>query len=90
MNIQDRLKQGPIPAGEALDYILQELAAPSADVYSLGMTLGEMVTGTRPFQADPKLPADTRRWAALQQVGGGTWGGCVFDVEAILARLGGH
>jgi serine/threonine-protein kinase len=57
MNIQDRLKQGPIPAGEALDYILQELAAPSADVYSLGMTLGEMVTGTRPFQADPKLPA---------------------------------
>ena len=45
MNIQDRLKQGPIPAGEALDYILQELAAPGADVYSLGMTLGEMVTG---------------------------------------------
>ena len=57
MNIQDRLKQGPIPAGEALDYILQELAAPGADVYSLGMTLGEMVTGARPFQADPKLPA---------------------------------
>ncbi len=42
------------------------------------------------LQPDPKLPADTRLWAALQQVGGGTWGGCVFDVEAILARLGGH
>jgi dihydroxyacid dehydratase/phosphogluconate dehydratase len=35
----------------------------------------------------PMLPADTRLWAALQQVGGGTWGGCVFDVEAIVAAL---
>jgi xylonate dehydratase len=35
----------------------------------------------------PKLPDDTRLWAALQQVGGGTWGGCVYDVEAILERL---
>jgi len=41
------------------------------------------------LQPDPALPADTRLWAALQQIGGGTWGGCVFDVEAILARLGG-
>ena len=32
---------------------------------------------------DPDLPADTRLWAALQQVGGGTWGGCVYDVDAI-------
>jgi dihydroxyacid dehydratase/phosphogluconate dehydratase len=36
---------------------------------------------------DPNLPADTRLWAALQQASGGTWGGCVFDVEAITARL---
>jgi putative YjhG/YagF family dehydratase len=34
------------------------------------------------------LPADTRLWAALQQAGGGTWGGCVYDVEAIVAQLG--
>jgi putative YjhG/YagF family dehydratase len=33
------------------------------------------------------LPADTRLWAALQAVGGGTWGGCVYDAEAILRRL---
>jgi len=37
---------------------------------------------------DPELPDDTRLWAALQQVGGGTWGGCVYDVEAILKRIG--
>ncbi|MCA9171116.1 MAG: YjhG/YagF family D-xylonate dehydratase [Planctomycetales bacterium] len=36
---------------------------------------------------DPQLPPETRLWAALQQAGGGTWGGCVYDVEAILARL---
>ncbi|QDV37022.1 YjhG/YagF family D-xylonate dehydratase [Tautonia plasticadhaerens] len=38
---------------------------------------------------DPDLPADTRLWAALQAVGGGTWGGCVYDPEAILAAIGG-
>jgi putative YjhG/YagF family dehydratase len=36
---------------------------------------------------DPELPADTRLWAALQAVGGGTWGGCVYDVDAIVAAL---
>jgi dihydroxyacid dehydratase/phosphogluconate dehydratase len=36
---------------------------------------------------DPGLPADTRLWAALQAVSGGTWGGCVYDVEAIVAAL---
>jgi xylonate dehydratase len=36
---------------------------------------------------DPGLPADTRLWAALQRVGGGTWGGCVYDVDAIVNKL---
>ena len=35
----------------------------------------------------PRLPEDTRLWAALQQAGGGTWGGCVYDTEAIIKRL---
>ena len=34
-----------------------------------------------------KLPDDTRLWAALQGVSGGTWGGCVFDVDEIVRRL---
>jgi len=37
---------------------------------------------------DPNLPPETRLWAALQRIGGGTWGGCVFDVERIVERLG--
>jgi dihydroxyacid dehydratase/phosphogluconate dehydratase len=38
---------------------------------------------------DPDLPDDTRLWAALQNASGGTWGGCVYDVDEIVARLGG-
>ena len=37
--------------------------------------------------ADAALPDDTRLWAALQAVGGGTWGGCVYDVDAIIKAL---
>jgi len=37
---------------------------------------------------NPALPDDTRLWAALQQAGGGTWGGCVYDVEQIVTLLG--
>lgn len=33
------------------------------------------------------LPDHTRLWAALQEASGGTWGGCVYDVDAIVARL---
>ena len=34
-----------------------------------------------------KLPADTRLWAALVKASGGTWGGCVYDVDSIVAAL---
>jgi putative YjhG/YagF family dehydratase len=37
--------------------------------------------------ADRALPNDTRLWAALQDVSGGTWGGAVYDVDAILRVL---
>ena len=39
------------------------------------------------LEPDPELPDDTRLWAALQQVGGGAWGGCVYDVEELVRRL---
>jgi putative YjhG/YagF family dehydratase len=34
-----------------------------------------------------KLPKDTRLWAALQNASGGTWAGCIYDVDKILDRL---
>jgi len=36
---------------------------------------------------DPKLPEDTRLWAALQLASGGPWAGCVYDAEMIGAAL---
>ncbi len=40
------------------------------------------------LQPDPQLPDDTRLWAALQNASGGVWGGCVYDVEALVKKLG--
>ena len=37
--------------------------------------------------ANAKLPDDTRLWAALQAAGGGTWAGCVYDVDRIVELL---
>jgi putative YjhG/YagF family dehydratase len=39
------------------------------------------------LRPDKHLPAATRLWAALQQVSGGTWGGCVYDVQRIVDAL---
>jgi putative YjhG/YagF family dehydratase len=39
------------------------------------------------LRPDPRLPAHTRLWAALQEASGGAWAGCVYDVEAIVAAL---
>jgi putative YjhG/YagF family dehydratase len=36
---------------------------------------------------DEAISDDTRLWALLQNLSGGTWGGCVYDVEAILNIL---
>ncbi len=36
---------------------------------------------------DPNLPEDTRLWAVLQRRSGGVWGGCVYDVDAIVDVL---
>jgi len=54
---------------------------------------GARVLAARPPHPDlgpnSNLPDDTRLWAALQNIGGGTWGGCVYDVDEIIKRLGG-
>ena len=57
----------------------------------IGPEEGARLLATRPprddLHADPALPADTQLWAALQAASGGTWGGCVYDAEAIVKRL---
>jgi xylonate dehydratase len=58
---------------------------------SFGPAEGTRILAGRPPRADlapdANLPDDTRLWALLQQAGGGTWGGCVYDVDAIAAAL---
>src|SRR5262249_45942322 len=58
---------------------------------SFGPEEGARGLGRRPghaaLQAHPDFPDDTRLWAALQATSGGTWGGCIFDVEAITRAL---
>lgn len=39
---------------------------------------------------DPELPDDTRLWAMLQAVSGGTWRGCIYDVNKISEALRDH
>lgn len=39
------------------------------------------------LRPDDRLPDDTRLWAALQRASGGTWSGCVYDVERIEKLL---
>ncbi len=39
------------------------------------------------LREDERMPSDSRLWAALQKVSGGTWGGCVYDVERIIQVL---
>jgi dihydroxyacid dehydratase/phosphogluconate dehydratase len=52
---------------------------------------GARVLAARPLRPgiapDPALPSDTRLWALLQEVSGGTWGGSVFDAAAIGRTL---
>ena len=53
-----------------------------------GAEEGARVLAARESRADlapdPALPDHTRLWAALQDISGGSWGGSVYDVGAIL------
>ena len=44
-------------------------------------------TPSSALQCDPRLPPETRLWALLQRAGGGTWAGCVYDVDKIADAL---
>jgi len=54
-------------------------------------TLGSRILAERKARPDlapyADMPDDTRLWAALQEISGGAWAGCVFDAERILRTL---
>jgi putative YjhG/YagF family dehydratase len=88
---------GKVRDGDLIQIIVdRNLLTGSVDLIGHGDQRHNVEWGTKelasrqpsmPLQADPKLPDDTRLWALLQQAGGGTWGGCVFDVDAIARVL---
>jgi dihydroxyacid dehydratase/phosphogluconate dehydratase len=56
-----------------------------------GVEAGTRLLAQRPLRPDlapdPRLPDDSRLWAALQNASGGTWAGCVYDVDLIVEAL---
>ncbi len=89
----EALADGPL--GKVLDGDLIEIVIDrnrlEGSVNLVGVDDAERVLRERPphpgLKPDPALPADTRLWAALQNVSGGTWGGCVYDTEEILKAI---
>jgi xylonate dehydratase len=83
------------PLGKVLDGDLIEIVIDrnrlEGSLNLVGVDDPEGVLRERPphpgLKPDPALPADTRLWAALQNVSGGTWGGCVYDTEEILKAI---
>ncbi|MDA1018291.1 MAG: YjhG/YagF family D-xylonate dehydratase [Planctomycetota bacterium] len=67
----------------SIDFIGEGDSQFSADEGARRLAERPDATGADALSPDPDLPDDTRLWALLQQAGGGTWGGCVYDVDAI-------
>jgi dihydroxyacid dehydratase/phosphogluconate dehydratase len=62
---------------------------------SIDVLVEPHVLSSRPVHPDlgdrfGELPDDTRLWAALQGLSGGSWGGCVYDTDSIIARITGN
>ena len=90
---------GKLVDGDVVEIVIDRKEL-SGSIHFVGMgetrfdpEAGQRILSDRPSRSDlapdADLPDDTRLWAALQNVGGGTWGGCVYDVEAIVQRLNG-
>ncbi|MCY2936183.1 MAG: YjhG/YagF family D-xylonate dehydratase [Planctomycetota bacterium] len=89
---------GKVRDGDRIQLIIDRLSLTgtmnligSSESGDLDIDAGTKILANRQMHpqlsADPDIPDDTRLWAALQTASGGTWGGCVYDVDAILKRL---
>jgi len=96
----EALAGGPI--GKVLDGDMIEIVIDRVNLHGsvnlvgaagrkFGVEEGTRLLAARPprpdLAPDPQLPLDSRLWAALQNASGGTWGGCVFDTDAIVKAL---
>jgi len=87
----EALAGGPI--GKVIEGDLIEIVIDRNNLHgTVNLVAGDEVLAARPLRTDlapdALLPTDTRIWAMLQNASGGTWGGCVYDAEAIAGALG--
>jgi|SRR3954452_1275700 putative YjhG/YagF family dehydratase len=85
---------GKVREGDMIEIIInRNTLAASVNVVGEAGSIEDAASGSRILQdrapradlaPDPCLPDDTRIWAALQDISGGTWGGAVYDCESIL------
>ena len=90
---------GRVRDGDAIQIIVDRVnLTGSIDLVGDGAARFDAAEGARRLAARPlhpqlqpnaDLPDATRLWAVLQNISGGTWGGCVYDVDRIIERLGG-
>ncbi len=88
---------GKIRDGDVIEIVLDRNTL-EGSLHLIGTADGDLTAEeaqhlleTRPphpaLHTHPRLPDDTRLWAALQAASGGTWAGCVYDVDRIIAVL---
>jgi putative YjhG/YagF family dehydratase len=81
---------GKLRDGDMIEIVIDRVGL-EGSINLVGDSAEKVLAGRAPHPAlapDERLPDATRLWAALQQVSGGTWGGAVYDVAAILRALG--
>lgn len=88
---------GKIKEGDLVEIVVDRnaltgtvnLVGENGTVHGLDWGDEELLLRTPPddLLPHPSLPDDSRLWAALQNASGGTWGGCVFDVDTIIETL---
>ena len=85
----EALAGGPI--GKIINGDLIEIVVNTTNLEATVNIIEPFDFANRPTQSElkphPLLPDDTRLWAAMVTVSGGLWGGCVYDTDAIIAKL---
>ena len=75
---------GKVRDGDTIEIVVDPSGTSSLNVLDANFASRPLRDDLAP---DPRLPDDTRLWAAMVTASGGLWGGCVYDVDAIVARL---
>jgi xylonate dehydratase len=81
---------GKLRDGDMIEIVVDRVRLEGAVnlVGESGVEEGSRILASRELREDlardAAMPNDSRIWAALQDISGGTWGGAVYDADAIL------